>query len=47
MAAATDIAQTGLAGKRALVTGHRGGIGRAIVAVLEASGAVVEGLDRP
>jgi len=41
------IAQTGLAGKRALVTGHRGGIGRAIVSVLEASGAVVEGLDRP
>ena len=41
------IAQTGLAGKRALVTGHRGGIGAAIVAVLEASGAVVEGLDRP
>ncbi|HEY8610363.1 MAG TPA: SDR family oxidoreductase, partial [Roseomonas sp.] len=42
-----EIAQTGLAGKRALVTGHRGGIGAAIVAVLEASGAVVEGLDRP
>ncbi|MBP0447064.1 SDR family oxidoreductase [Roseomonas sp. SSH11] len=41
------IAQTGLAGKRALVTGHRGGIGAAIVAVLQASGAVVEGLDRP
>ena len=41
------IAQTGLAGKRALVTGHRGGIGAAIVAVLEASGVVVEGLDRP
>ncbi|WP_458093623.1 SDR family NAD(P)-dependent oxidoreductase [Roseomonas sp. WA12] len=47
MAAATDIAQTGLAGKRALVTGHRGGIGAAIVAVLEASSAMVEGLDRP
>jgi NAD(P)-dependent dehydrogenase (short-subunit alcohol dehydrogenase family) len=43
----TGIAQTGLAGKRALVTGHRGGIGAAILAVLEASGAVVEGLDRP
>lgn len=42
-----DLHQTGLAGKRALVTGHRGGIGRAIVAVLEASGVVVEGLDRP
>ncbi|WP_159350721.1 SDR family NAD(P)-dependent oxidoreductase [Roseomonas harenae] len=43
----TTIAQTGLAGKRALVTGHCGGIGRAIVAVLEASGATVQGLDRP
>ncbi|TPG59034.1 SDR family oxidoreductase [Roseomonas nepalensis] len=43
----TGLAQTGLAGKRALVTGHRGGIGRAIVAALEASGVVVEGLDRP
>ena len=42
-----DLHQTGLAGKRALVTGHRGGIGRAIVAALEASGVVVEGLDRP
>ncbi len=41
------LAQTGLAGKRALVTGHRGGIGRAVVAVLEASGVRVEGLDRP
>jgi NAD(P)-dependent dehydrogenase (short-subunit alcohol dehydrogenase family) len=37
----------GLVGKRALVTGHRGGIGRAIVAVLEASGARVAGLDLP
>ncbi len=37
----------GLAGKRALVTGHRGGIGRAIAAVLEASGARVVGLDLP
>jgi NAD(P)-dependent dehydrogenase (short-subunit alcohol dehydrogenase family) len=37
----------GLAGKRALVTGHRGGIGRAIVAVLEVSGARVAGLDLP
>ena len=41
------LAMTGLAGKRALVTGHRGGIGRAIVAVLAASGALVEGLDLP
>jgi NAD(P)-dependent dehydrogenase (short-subunit alcohol dehydrogenase family) len=37
----------GLEGKRAIVTGHRGGIGRAIQAVLEASGARVEGLDLP
>jgi NAD(P)-dependent dehydrogenase (short-subunit alcohol dehydrogenase family) len=37
----------GLAGKRAIVTGHKGGIGRAIRAVLEASGARVEGLDLP
>ncbi len=37
----------GLAGRRALVTGHRGGIGAAIVAVLEASGARVAGLDLP
>jgi NAD(P)-dependent dehydrogenase (short-subunit alcohol dehydrogenase family) len=34
-------------GKRALVTGHRGGIGQAIVAALKASGVTVEGLDRP
>ena len=37
----------GLEGKRALVTGHRGGIGRAIAAVLEASGARVYGIDLP
>ncbi|WP_338663739.1 SDR family oxidoreductase [Pararoseomonas sp. SCSIO 73927] len=43
----TGIRQTGLEGRRALVTGHRGGIGAAVVAVLEASGATVEGLDRP
>ncbi|WP_376093510.1 SDR family NAD(P)-dependent oxidoreductase [Roseomonas sp. CCTCC AB2023176] len=42
-----ELAQTGLAAKRVLVTGHRGGIGRAVVAVLEASGARVEGLDLP
>lgn len=42
-----DLTQTGLAGKRALVTGHRGGIGRAVVAALEASGVRVEGLDLP
>ena len=43
----TGIRQTGLEGRRALVTGHRGGIGAAVVAVLEASGATVVGLDRP
>jgi NAD(P)-dependent dehydrogenase (short-subunit alcohol dehydrogenase family) len=37
----------GLAGKRALVTGHRGGIGDAIRRVLEASGCRVAGLDLP
>ena len=37
----------GLAGKRALVTGHRGGIGRAIAETLEVSGARVLGLDLP
>jgi NAD(P)-dependent dehydrogenase (short-subunit alcohol dehydrogenase family) len=37
----------GLEGKRALVTGHRGGIGSAILAVLEASGCRVAGLDLP
>jgi NAD(P)-dependent dehydrogenase (short-subunit alcohol dehydrogenase family) len=38
---------TGLVGKRALVTGHRGGIGAAILAVLEASGCRVVGFDLP
>ena len=37
----------GLRGKRVLLTGHRGGIGQAIAATFEASGAVVEGLDLP
>ncbi len=37
----------GLAGKRAIVTGHRGGIGGAIQSVLEASGCRVAGLDLP
>jgi NAD(P)-dependent dehydrogenase (short-subunit alcohol dehydrogenase family) len=37
----------GLEGKRALVTGHRGGIGAAIRAVLEASGCRVAGFDLP
>jgi NAD(P)-dependent dehydrogenase (short-subunit alcohol dehydrogenase family) len=37
----------GLEGRRALVTGHRGGIGDAIRRVLEASGCRVAGLDLP
>lgn len=37
----------GLAGRRALVTGHRGGIGGAIADVLRRDGAEVIGLDLP
>jgi NAD(P)-dependent dehydrogenase (short-subunit alcohol dehydrogenase family) len=37
----------GLAGRRAIVTGHRGGIGRAIFEVLSHDGAEVIGLDLP
>jgi len=37
----------GLAGRRAIVTGHRGGIGGAVAAVLAADGAEVIGLDLP
>jgi NAD(P)-dependent dehydrogenase (short-subunit alcohol dehydrogenase family) len=37
----------GLVGRRAIVTGHKGGIGAAIVAALEASGVTVRGLDLP
>lgn len=37
----------GLAGRRAIVTGHRGGIGGAIAAVLARDGAEVIGLDLP
>jgi NAD(P)-dependent dehydrogenase (short-subunit alcohol dehydrogenase family) len=37
----------GLAGRRAIVTGHRGGIGGAICDVLSANGAEVIGLDLP
>ncbi|MEO8715763.1 MAG: SDR family oxidoreductase [Acetobacteraceae bacterium] len=37
----------GLFDRRAILTGHRGGIGTAIVAVLEAEGAEVIGLDLP
>jgi NAD(P)-dependent dehydrogenase (short-subunit alcohol dehydrogenase family) len=36
-----------LNGKRALVTGHRGGIGAAVVAAFEACGAEIIGLDLP
>ena len=37
----------GLAGRRAIVTGHRGGIGRAIHDTLTRDGAIVTGLDLP
>ena len=37
----------GLAGRRAIVTGHKGGIGGAIALVLEADGVEVIGLDLP
>jgi NAD(P)-dependent dehydrogenase (short-subunit alcohol dehydrogenase family) len=37
----------GLVGRRAIVTGHRGGIGAAIASMLEADGAEVIGLDLP
>ena len=37
----------GLAGRRAIVTGHRGGIGGAIAATLERDGVEVIGLDLP
>jgi len=37
----------GLAGRRAIVTGHRQGIGAAIAATLAADGAEVTGLDLP
>ena len=37
----------GLAGRRAIVTGHRGGIGAAIHATLTTDGAHVIGLDLP
>ena len=44
--APTDI-RFGLAGRRALVTGHRGGIGGAVAALFAADGAEVIGLDLP
>ena len=37
----------GLAGRRAIVTGHKGGIGAAIAATLARDGAAVTGLDLP
>ena len=37
----------GLAGRRAVVTGHRGGIGAAVAALFAAEGAEVTGLDLP
>jgi len=37
----------GLAGRRAIVTGHRGGIGGAVAALFAADGAEVIGLDLP
>lgn len=37
----------GLAGRRAIVTGHRRGIGAAVAATLERDGAMVIGLDLP
>lgn len=36
-----------LSGRRAIVTGHRGGIGSAIAAALAADGAAITGLDLP
>ncbi len=47
MAAATRQAVFGLEGRRAVVTGHRGGIGGAVAALFEAEGAEVIGLDLP
>jgi NAD(P)-dependent dehydrogenase (short-subunit alcohol dehydrogenase family) len=37
----------GLAGRRAMISGHRGGIGRAVAALFAADGAEVIGLDLP
>jgi NAD(P)-dependent dehydrogenase (short-subunit alcohol dehydrogenase family) len=41
------VARFGLEGRRAIVTGHKGGIGAAIAATLERDGADVIGLDLP
>lgn len=46
-AAATAARFPGLAGKRAIVTGHKGGIGQAIVRLLEANEVAVIGFDLP
>jgi NAD(P)-dependent dehydrogenase (short-subunit alcohol dehydrogenase family) len=43
----TGQAVFGLRGRRAVVTGHRGGIGGAVAALFEAEGAEVIGLDLP
>ncbi len=42
-----DAVRFGLGGRRAVVTGHRGGIGGAVAALFEADGAEVIGLDLP
>jgi len=43
----TGTIRFGLAGRRAIVTGHRGGIGGAIASVLRRDGVEVVGLDLP
>lgn len=47
MARPRTIAVFGLAGRRAIVTGHRGGIGGAVAELFAAEGAEVIGLDLP
>lgn len=43
----TPLQLPGLSGKRAIVTGHRGGIGQALTRLLEEHGVRVYGLDLP
>ncbi len=43
----TEFPWLSLSGRRALVTGGSGGIGRAVVAILQAAGAEVISVDRP
>jgi len=43
----TNCCRFGLAGRRAIITGHRGGIGGAVAALFAAEGAEVIGLDLP